>query len=72
LKLHHYPQLESGRQPIERNSLLKQLQDAVKEVKILNGFFPICANCKFIRNDQNEWVQLESYINGRSQATFTH
>jgi len=34
----------------------KQLQDAVKEVKILSGFLPICATCKLIRNDQDEWV----------------
>jgi hypothetical protein len=33
-------QLELRRQLIERNSLLKQLQDAVKKVKILNGFSP--------------------------------
>jgi hypothetical protein len=65
-------QLKLRRQLIERNSLLKQLQNAAKEVKILSGFLPICANCKFIRNDQNKWVQLESYINDRSQATFTH
>lgn len=65
-------QLELRRQLIERNLLLKQLQAAVKEVKILSGFLPICANCKVIRNDQNEWVQLETYINDRSQAKFTH
>ena len=33
-------QLELRRQLIERNFLLKQLQDAVKEVKILSGFYP--------------------------------
>jgi hypothetical protein len=65
-------QLELRRQLIERNFPLEQLQDAAKEVKILSGFLPICANCKFIRNDQNEWVQLESYINDPSQGTFTH
>jgi hypothetical protein len=65
-------QLELRRQLIERNFLLKQLQDAVKEIKILSGFLPICANCKVIRNDQGEWVQLETYINDRSQAKFTH
>lgn len=65
-------QLELRRQLIEHNFLLKQLQDAVKEVKILSGFLPICATCKLIRNEQDEWVQLETYINARSQAKFTH
>ena len=65
-------QLELRRQLIERNFLLTQLQDAVKEVKILSGVLPICANCKVIRNGQGEWVQLETFINDRSQAKFTH
>ena len=65
-------QLELRRQLIERNFLLTQLQDAVNEVKILSGVLPICANCKVIRNDQDEWVQLETYLNDRSQAKFTH
>jgi GAF domain-containing protein len=65
-------QLELRRQLIERNFLLTQLQDAVNEVKILSGILPICSNCKVIRNDLGEWVQLETYINDRSQAKFTH
>lgn len=55
-------QLELRHQLIEGNFLLKQLQDAVKEVKILSGFLPMGAKCKVIRNEQGEWVQVESYI----------
>lgn len=65
-------QLELRRQLIERESLFKQLQDAVKEVKILSEFLPICATCKKIRTDEGEWVQAETYIRDRSQAEFTH
>lgn len=65
-------QLELRRQLIERHFLLNQLQDAVKEVKILSGLLPICANCKAIRNEQGEWVKLESYVSDWSQAKFTH
>ncbi len=65
-------QLELRRQLMERDSLLKQLQDAVKEVKILSGFLPICSTCKMIRTDQGEWVKPETYIRDRSQAEFTH
>ena len=65
-------QLELRRQLVERRFLLNQLQNAVKEVKILSGLLRICANCKAIRNEQGEWVQMESYVRDRSQAKFTH
>lgn len=42
-----------------------------KEIKILEGFIPICANCKKIRHDIN-WQTLEEYISANSLATFTH
>ncbi len=65
-------QLELRRQLLERDFLLKQLQDAVNEVKILSGMLPICATCKLIHNQQGEWIQLETFIRNRSQAEFTH
>ena len=65
-------QLELRRQLLERHFLLRQFQDALKEVKILSGLLPICSNCKAIRNEQGEWVQMESYLRDRSQAKFTH
>lgn len=40
-------------------------------IKILEGFIPICANCKKIRA-QNKWEQIESYIAKHSLAQFTH
>lgn len=65
-------QLEFRRQMLERDLSLKQLQDAVKRVKILSGMLPICATCKLIRNEEGDWIQLESYIRDRSEAEFTH
>ena len=65
-------QLELRRHLLERDQVLQQMQDTVKEVKILSGFLPICATCKVIRNEQGEWVQMEASIHDRSQATFTH
>jgi hypothetical protein len=43
-----------------------------QEVKRLEGFLPICSFCKKIRNEQNEWQQMETYISKHSQADFTH
>jgi GAF domain-containing protein len=45
---------------------------ALAEVRRLQGMLPICSYCKKIRNDQNSWEQLESYISEHSHATFSH
>jgi DNA-binding response OmpR family regulator len=42
------------------------------EVKTLAGLLPICALCKKVRDDQNYWHQVESFIARRTDATFTH
>ena len=49
-----------------------KLQIALDDVKKLSGFFPICANCKKIRDDQGYWNQIEEYIREHSEAEFTH
>jgi PAS domain S-box-containing protein len=56
----------------EREHLIKELQDALADVKTLSGLVPICANCKQIRDDKGFWMQVESYIQERSQARFSH
>lgn len=43
----------------------------IRRIKILEGFLPICANCKRIRN-QNHWEQIENYISRHSLARFSH
>jgi GAF domain-containing protein len=48
------------------------LQDALSQVKALQGLLPICAHCKKIRDDQGYWQQIESYISQHSQAEFSH
>ena len=49
-----------------------KLQIALDDVKKLSGFFPICASCKKIRDDQGYWNQIEEYIREHSEAEFTH
>ena len=41
-------------------------------IKILEGFIPICANCKKIRNTEDQWEQMEKYISQHSFARFSH
>ncbi len=56
----------------ERERLITELQDALADVKLLSGLVPICASCKKIRDDQGYWTQIESYIQERSDAKFSH
>jgi PAS domain S-box-containing protein len=56
----------------ERERLISELKEALADVKLLSGLVPICANCKKIRDDQGYWTQIESYIQDRSDAKFSH
>ncbi len=57
---------------IERESLISELQEAVENIRTLNGLLPICANCKKIRDDKGYWNQIEGYIQKHSEAKFSH
>lgn len=56
----------------EKDQLILQLKEALASVKTLSGLLPICASCKKIRNDQGYWMQVEHYVQERSEAAFTH
>ena len=56
----------------QRERVIKDLNDALLEVKRLSGFLPICSHCKKIRNDKGYWDQIETYISRHSEAKFTH
>lgn len=56
----------------EREKLIRELQQALKNVKALSGLLPICASCKKIRDDEGYWKQIESYISDHSEAEFSH
>jgi DNA-binding response OmpR family regulator len=51
---------------------VRALEEALATVKQLQGLLPICSYCKKIRNDQNYWQQVESYIAEHSEAQFSH
>ncbi len=56
----------------EKEDLIAKLQDALKNVKVLTGLLPTCADCKKIRTTEGTWVQMESYISRHSDALFSH
>jgi DNA-binding response OmpR family regulator len=51
---------------------VKMLEEAIIKIKTLQGLLPICSYCKKIRNDQDYWQQIETYVAEHTQAEFTH
>ena len=57
---------------LKQRIIYEEKEKALREVKTLSGFLPICASCKNIRDDKGYWKQIESYISNHSQAQFSH
>lgn len=57
---------------------IDELEQALSHIKRLEGFLPICAQCKRIRLEGGEpqnkrsWIKIESYLSTRTDAQFTH
>lgn len=56
----------------EKNKLIEELKQSLAKIKTLSGLLPICTFCKKIRDNTNNWIQLESYIYRRTEADFSH
>jgi PleD family two-component response regulator len=57
---------------LERDRLIRDLQQALAEVKTLAGLIPMCAWCKKVRDDQGYWMQVERYLAMHSDLAVTH
>jgi DNA-binding response OmpR family regulator len=51
---------------------VRELSEALAQVKQLRGLLPICAYCKKIRDDHNYWQQVEAYFAVHTQTQFSH
>jgi PAS domain S-box-containing protein len=56
----------------ERERMVADLQAALAEVKSLQEILPICSYCKKIRDDENYWHTVESYISHHTDSRFSH
>jgi hypothetical protein len=56
----------------ERVRLIGKLQDAMAEIKVLQGILTICSRCKKIRDEKGLWLPVEVYVGDRSSADFSH
>src|SRR5438105_2623394 len=61
---------ERAKEELER--LVRDLTDALAQVKTLRGLLPICASCKKIRDEENYWQNIETYIGEHTEASFSH
>ena len=65
-----------GQRVIELQESLEQriadLENALFQIKTLQGLIPMCAACKKVRSDQGYWQQVEDYLMENSDAAFSH
>jgi sigma-B regulation protein RsbU (phosphoserine phosphatase) len=64
--------------PLDRPTIRMRLRVAERillyttEIRQLKDLIPICAYCRKIRNDDNYWQRVETYINEQTGSNFTH
>jgi sigma-B regulation protein RsbU (phosphoserine phosphatase) len=68
--------VEVGVQMLELQRVLadrvKQLEEALSQVKQLQGLLPICSYCKKVRDDHNYWQKVDTYLSDRIDVQFSH
>lgn len=56
----------------EREKIIKELQEALDQIKTLKGILPICSHCKKIRDDEGYWQRVDAYVSKHTEAEFSH
>ena len=56
----------------EKEKLIGELTQALKDIKSLEGILPLCSFCKRIRKEDGEWESVDVYIHEHSQADVSH
>lgn len=71
-----HAQIRAGARIVELREKLgervRELEEALAQVKQLRGLLPICSYCKSVREDKSSWRQIEAYIADHSDAQFSH
>jgi hypothetical protein len=57
---------------LRESELRTTLEEAVAEIRTLRGLVCICAWCKRIRDEREAWHAVETFVQSRTHAKFTH
>lgn len=60
-----------GAERVELQGRVRELEQALANVKTLVGAIPVCGHCKRIRVDKGYWEQIEAYISRNSGTLFS-
>jgi len=55
-----------------KERLIRDLTQAMEEIKTLQGLLPICSFCKNIKDDKGYWNSIESYLSSHAGLEFSH
>lgn len=64
--------------PLDRDQIWMRLRVAERILKYattiqaLESMLPICSYCKKVRDDNNYWQQVETYLSNRINTSFSH
>lgn len=64
--------IEVKRLKAEREKLIKNLQQARETINYLKSFLVICSSCKKVRDEHDNWQNLDTYIRDHSDTQFSH
>lgn len=64
--------------PLDRDQIWMRLKVAERilryttQISALESMLPICSYCKKVRDDNNYWQQVETYLSQRTGTNFSH
>lgn len=64
--------LDKHRAERAREVLIQQLEEALRQVRMLQEIVPVCAWCRKIRDDDGYWQTVEKYLSAHFKVGFTH
>ena len=64
--------IEVKRLKAEREKLIENLQQAQETINYLKAFLVICSSCKRVRDEDEQWLDLDTYLRKHSDTQFSH
>jgi hypothetical protein len=56
----------------EKDTLLSELETALGTVRTLEGILPICSGCRKIREGDESWSPIDTYVRRHTGVAFSH